>query len=216
MPPRTRRTRQALRKVERLRGSLRWLSISRECGRCRRDPRLRERCRRDTGRSRMRRAKGTEDLEPMVLHATPVTRHVVEPVEAIEMIDGKMGDRIRVREAHVDRDTTAPFLVRLGPAHESDAYPFGAKMKLDRIAADVSGRRTRHLDAVAFVVIGPKDAVSAAHGAIACGDRVRHAFEGPLDRAAVAGAVDHVHCTGEASGFPFSTTQTRLRWAGVD
>src|SRR4029077_1550260 len=107
------------------------------------------------------------------------------------MIDGKLRDRFRLGEPHVDGDATPPVIVCLQGAPIGATAAGGTKMEFERLAADVGFRRAGDLDAFIFVVVRPQHAVAPAHGAIACRDRVRHALVAPLDCTAVAGTFEH-------------------------
>src|SRR5262245_17004737 len=95
------------------------------------------------------------NLEPIVGDATPIARQVFEGVKAVEMIDRNLRDRVRLCKSQVDRDPTAAVFVDLQSAPEHDATAGRAEIETERLAADERLRRPRHLDALAFEVIGP-------------------------------------------------------------
>jgi hypothetical protein len=83
------------------------------------------------------------------------------------MIDGKPRHSLRFGQPHVDRDPTPTLFARFAGSPIGHAATYGTEMKLERFASDVGSGRARDIDAFAFKVIGPKDAVPTAYGAIA-------------------------------------------------
>jgi hypothetical protein len=83
------------------------------------------------------------------------------------MIDGKLRHSLRFGQPHVDGDPTPTLFAWFPGSPIGHAATYGTEMKLQRFASDVGSGRTPDIDAFAFKVIGPKDPVPAAYGAIA-------------------------------------------------
>jgi hypothetical protein len=74
-----------------------------------------------------------ETLEPIIRHALPIARQILEGVQAVEVIDRNLRHRVRLREPQVDRDTAASVLADVGAAPERDAAARGTEVELSAL-----------------------------------------------------------------------------------
>ena len=100
-------------------------------------------------------------------------------------------DRIGLGEAQVHRDAAPAVAALMERAPVGEAAAGRAEVERERIGRHVRGRRTRDVDADAFVVVRPQHAVAATGRAVACRRPVGRAVEAPADGAAAAGTFDH-------------------------
>src|SRR4029453_846520 len=107
--------------------------------------------------------------EPISQNASSIARQVFEGVETLKMVNRQMRDSLRFGHAQIHGDSTPPLLVGFKPSPIRHAATFWAEMKLDRLAPNVRLGRTRNLDPLPFVVVGPQRSVATAHGAITRG-----------------------------------------------
>jgi len=107
------------------------------------------------------------------------------------MVNRQMRHRFRLAEPNVDRDAASPLFVGVNTPPTGYAAADGTKMKLDRLPPLVVLGATRDVDALAFEVIDPQNAVPTTDGAIACRGRLGHAFEAPSHRTTMTRAFDH-------------------------
>jgi hypothetical protein len=129
--------------------------------------------------------------EPEVPDAPAVLRQVLPLVQAVEVIDGEVGDETRLRHPQVHRDPPAAVLVRSQPAPVRDASAPGAEVEAQRVPADVRDGLSGDDDVLAFVAIRPQDTLSTARRAVAGVHRLGQVSERPASRSAVARAFDH-------------------------
>lgn len=128
------------------------------------------------------------------------------------MVNRKIRDHFRRRKADIDCNAAAPigFTLQTTPTQHATASRAKPDFKggVCQTGTDVTGGRSGYSDALAFVVIRPERAVSAAQRAITSGDGAGIAFEGPAGSAAMARTLElrcHVgfpchHHQGETRG----------------
>ena len=78
-----------------------------------------------------------------------------------------------------------PSLFGSNAAPVGDTAALGAEMKPKRVSADVGLGCARDVDSFALVVICPEHAIAATCRAVACGRRLGHPVELPLNRSAM-------------------------------
>lgn len=106
------------------------------------------------------------------------------------MIDRYARHRLRLGETQIDGDAAPPVAGWALRAPERDATASRAEMKLDGLTAHVGSSRARDRDALAIVPIGPEHAVAPANRAVASRRSVGLTGESPVNRAAMAGALN--------------------------
>ncbi len=135
---------------------------------------------------------GAQKSEPEVADAAAIFGEVLEGVEAVECVDGEVGDGVGWGEADVDGDAAAVGGVGVQAAPGEDIGARGAEEDFEAgigvIAADIAVGGADDVDAFVFVIVGPEHAVAAAEGAVADGDGAGVAGEGPVCLTAMAGA----------------------------
>src|SRR5580658_9816121 len=94
-------------------------------------------------------------LEPHVPHAAAVAWQVLEGVEAVEVVDGEVGDSLWVGEPHVDRNPAASLRVQAQAPPAEDTAARGAEDDLQgRLLFTRPGVRSpRPEDVDAFVLV---------------------------------------------------------------
>ena len=83
------------------------------------------------GATRVSREPDTHcNSEPIVRHTSSVSRQILESDEPIEMVDGDLGDGIRLVQAQVDRDPASSVLAWCLRPPVRDAPAGGAEVEL--------------------------------------------------------------------------------------
>ncbi len=117
---------------------------------------------------------GGAKLKPEVADAAIIAGEIGEAIEAVEMVDGEVGDGFGGREADIDGDAAAVGFIGLEGAPSEDVGAGGAEQNFEAgggiIGADIAVGGAGDRDAFIFVIIGPEHAVAAAEGAVAGGD----------------------------------------------
>src|SRR5277367_5670040 len=133
-------------------------------------------------------------LEPKVANAAAVAGQVVERNQAVEMVDGQVGDGFGLGEPQVDGDTAPSVRVNAQAAPAEHAAAGGTEMDFQRrirlARPRIGGARPEDADALVLVVIGPERPVAAAERAVAGRRGARITLEGPVNGTAMAGACE--------------------------
>jgi hypothetical protein len=128
--------------------------------------------------------------KPNIRHFAPIPRQVFETVKAFKALEGHAGYIAGFGEAQIDRYSRAAIFSRPGAPPANQIAADAAKVEGKRSGApDIGGEsafRGCDMNAMAFVVIGPKSAVTAASGAVADRGIGDFTMKGPLDRSAMA------------------------------
>ena len=128
-------------------------------------------------------------------------RKIVEFIEAVEVIDRKIGNEGGVADhAQINGETLTTLFVAGGAVIRDDASAVRAEMILDGFAAHIMNGGTFDIDDFAAEAVRPKRAIAAADRAVAGRDTLEHAFVGPLGATAVAGSFEFFHGW---SAFPY-------------
>jgi hypothetical protein len=142
-------------------------------------------------------------LEPKIGYAAPVTWQILERGQAVELIHREMRNGSRLGQAKVDRQSPAAVPIGAQRPPASEATALRAEVNPYGLAADAGLGRPSDLDPWVFVVMGPQHAVTSADRTVACGGRLRHALEPPLERGAMTRAPDHVSLRTRVRGNTF-------------
>jgi len=139
-----------------------------------------------------RRAVRQETVsEPKVSYATTVSREILPLLQPVEVVDRKVSDRIRLRQAQIDRNSSAAVFVGFQGTPVSDAPARGAEVEPERISTHLGLGHTRDSDAFALVAVCPENAVATTCGAAACGRRLRESFVLPANGTAETRTLEH-------------------------
>jgi len=113
------------------------------------------------------------------------------------MMDGQMGDRLRLGHPQIDGGTDVALRVGLVGAVMGDAAAFGTEVKRDAGfvmgvgGSHIGARGAGECGAITDQIIGPQHAIAAADGAVAGGGGVGRHIERPAGCAAMTGSFDH-------------------------
>ena len=128
--------------------------------------------------------------EPDISNMAPVPWQILEAVKTFKTLERNARHIAGFGKTQVDRYSGAAIFSRLGatPANEIAADPAEVEGKRSG-APDIGGESifgSRDMNAMAFIVIGPESAVTAASGAVADRGIGDFAMNGPMGRSAMA------------------------------
>lgn len=129
-------------------------------------------------------------LKPQILNPAAIPGKIFEGNEAIEMINPKMLDDLRVfHQAKIHRNSAPAFFIGVFGKPVTHAGAAFAEMEFEvEGSAIIIAGGSRNLDFFSNIAIGPKSAVAAARGAVTGRGAFKRAAKGPLHLAAVTGA----------------------------